>query len=117
MLVKLQPYAQSSVANQPCKKLSYKFFGPFTVVQKVGSVAYKLDLPEDSRVHSVFHVSQLKPFLPNYTPVFSELPKTPDLTSKGLLPIKILDRRMRKKGNEPVVQILQWSTLTPAAAT
>jgi hypothetical protein len=118
VLLKLQPYAQSSVANRPCKKLSYKYFGPFKVLQKVGAVAYKLDLPEDSRVHSVFHVSQLKPFRPNYTPVFAELPRTPDLSSKELVPVKILDRRMRKKGNETVVQILvQWSTLSQDAAT
>lgn len=32
VLLKLQPYAQSSVTNRPCRKLAYKFFGPFTVV-------------------------------------------------------------------------------------
>jgi hypothetical protein len=118
VLLKLQPYAQSTLANRPCKKLSYKFFGPFSIAAKVGTLAYKLNLPEDSRVHPVFHVSQLKPFLPNYTPVFSELPKTPDLTAKELQPVAILDRRMKKKGNKPVIQILvQWSTLPASSAT
>lgn len=118
VLLKLQPYAQSTLANRPCKKLSYKFFGPFKVAQKVGTLSYKLNLPEDSRIHPVFHVSQLKPFLPNYSPVFSDLPKPPDLTAKELMPVNILDKRMVKKGNIPTVQIqVQWSTLPVSAAT
>jgi hypothetical protein len=106
VLLKLQPYAQSTVVNRPCRKLSYKFFGPFTVEEKVGSLAYKLTLPANARVHPVFHVSQLKPFTPNYTPVFTELPKTPDLTKGDVVPMEILDRRLRKKGNDPVAQLL-----------
>jgi hypothetical protein len=41
--LKLQPHIQSSVAPRSNHKLSFKFFGPFKVLQKVGSVAYKLD--------------------------------------------------------------------------
>ena len=96
----------------------FKYFGPFTVEQKIGSLAYKLALPQEARIHPVFHVSQLKPFTPDYTPIFNELPAPPDLTTTDLQPIAILERRMRKKGNLPVVQLLiQWSTQSPEAAT
>jgi hypothetical protein len=118
VLLKLQPYAQSTVANRPCKKLSYKFFGPFKILQKVGNMAYKLELPENSKVHPVFYVSQLKPFTPNYAPVFSDLPKPPDLSAKDCAPVAILDRRMSKKGLDSVLQIkVKWSGLPETNAT
>lgn len=118
VLLKLQPYVQSSVANRPCRKLAYKFFGPLTVAERVGTLAYRLQLPPDSRIHPVFHVSQLKPFVPDYTPVFSELPKIPDLTSAERAPVAILDRRLMKKGDTPVVQVqMQWDSMPPSAAT
>ena len=42
------------------RKLSAIWAGPFKVIEKVSSAAYKLALPEDWGIHNVFHVSQLK---------------------------------------------------------
>jgi hypothetical protein len=42
VLLKLQPYVQNSVVSRSHPKIAFKFFGPFTVLQRVGSVAYKL---------------------------------------------------------------------------
>ncbi|XP_019230358.1 PREDICTED: uncharacterized protein LOC109211290 [Nicotiana attenuata] len=58
--LKLQPYHQSSVAVRRNLKLSARHYGPYKIIQKVGSVANCLDLPPGSQIHLVFHVSQLK---------------------------------------------------------
>ena len=42
------------------KKLTQQYVGPFQVVEKVGRLAYKLEVPSDCRIHPVFSVAQLE---------------------------------------------------------
>ena len=97
--LKLQPYVQTSVAPRANHKLSFRYFGPYEVESKIGSVAYKLKLPEHSSVHPVFHVSLLKRAIGNTTLVSSTLP--PDTTSMQE-PECILDRRLKNKGRHTI---------------
>lgn len=60
--LRLHPFHQCSVARREFQKLSKKFFGPYRIVKKISSVAYRLALPEGSSIHPVFHISLLKPF-------------------------------------------------------
>jgi hypothetical protein len=118
VLLRLQPYAQQSVVNRPFPKISYKFFGPYPITERIGKVAYRLELPPTSQIHNVFHISQLKEYRADYTPVFADLPKLPQLDTIDTEPETILDRRMMKKGNAPVIQVLiKWRNQPEDAAT
>jgi hypothetical protein len=43
--LKVQPYVQMSLSSHSYQKLSYRFFGPYRILQCIGVVAYKLELP------------------------------------------------------------------------
>ncbi|GMJ07956.1 hypothetical protein HRI_004464800 [Hibiscus trionum] len=115
--LKLQPYRQQSVSLRRCHKLAPKWFGPFLILEKVGKVAYKLQLPVGSKVHPTFHVSQLKKHIGSAI-VQSDLPV---LGPDGTIikePVKILDRRMVKRGNRAVTEVLvEWTNSFPEDAT
>ena len=69
-------------------------------------------------MHPAFHILQLKPFTPDYTPVYSDLSKLVDLDSLTLEPKAILDRCLVKKGNNVVPQVLiKWSHVPASSAT
>ena len=103
--VKLQPYRQTIVGNRKCLKLSARFFKPYKIIEKIGEIVYKLELPREAKVHPVFHVSQLKKHV--------ELAKTqsqlPMMNEHGLLakePLSILDRRLVKKKGQAITEVL-----------
>ena len=69
MFLRRQPYKQMSLKNtKKDNKLSPKYYSPYKVLKKIGSMAYKLELPTSSRVHLVFHVSYLKKVISDKLP-------------------------------------------------
>jgi hypothetical protein len=71
------------------------YIEPFPILEKCGTVAYKLDLPPSlARVHNIFHVSQLKKCL--NTPMDVVLPEVTSLEAHLLFPghpIKVLNQK------------------------
>ena len=115
--VKLQPYRQKTVANRLCLKLAAKYFGPYKVLAKIGSVAYKLELPAGAKVHPTFHVSQLKKHVGKATTQY----QLPLMDADGMLakePVAILDRRMNKcRGRVCTEVLVRWSNCFPEDST
>jgi len=54
--------------KRPLKKLSPKLYGPFQVLEKKGSRAYKLEISPGLKIDPVFHVSLLEPYRTSYRP-------------------------------------------------
>ncbi|WVZ73357.1 hypothetical protein U9M48_021672 [Paspalum notatum var. saurae] len=111
VLLKLQPYVQSSLAPRANQKLAFKFFGPFRVLAKCRTVAYTLQLPEHCLIHPTFHVSQLKPVRGVHHPVCSELPSE---FSKVQVPEQVLDRRVVQDCDQVLIK---WSFMPADMAT
>ena len=87
VFLKLQPYIQSSVAPRAHHKLLFKYYGPFEVLERVGSSAYCLRLLTGSRIHDVLHVSQLKKALGAHCQVQPNLPSVED---QFAIPVRVL---------------------------
>ena len=113
--LRLQPYRHSSVALHQNLKLSPQFFGPFQIIQRVGEVAYKLKLPETSKIHLVFHVSNLKQAFGGNDQQGTSLPEIDGSSGVvGPLPQAVLDRRTRRNKEKVLIH---WQGLSPAKAT
>jgi hypothetical protein len=84
-------------------------------LERVGVVAYRLALPEASRIHPIIHVSQLKKAVGANVQVQTTLPSPLDMFA---VPARVLQRRLRQQGPVAVSQVLiQWSGQPEVLAT
>nr|GEV16158.1 hypothetical protein [Tanacetum cinerariifolium] len=88
-------------------KLNTRYVGPFKVLEKVGAVAYKLELQELSRVHNTFHVSNLKKcYVDEPLAVSLDGLHIDDKLHFIEEPVEIMDRAVKKlkKGRIPIIK-------------
>jgi len=79
-------------------KLSHRYIGPYRISQRVGNVAYELELPQEvAAVHPVFHFSMLKKCMGDPSLIIpTEDIGIKDSLSYEEIHVQILDRQVRK---------------------
>jgi len=95
--------------------LSPRYVGPYEIIERLNPVAYHLDMPvELVHVHNVFHISQLRKYIPDpdHTIVSEPIEITEDLEYEER-PVEILDRSIKHLRNKqiPLVKVL-WTNHT-----
>ena len=109
VFLKLQPYRMKSLAKKANEKLRPRFYEPYKVVQRIGEVAYKLELPDGSRIHPVFHVSLLKKAV-KPTCIPQPLPAALDENYElQVQPEKVMQSRTTERGAREV--LIKWQEL------
>nr|GEX05129.1 putative reverse transcriptase domain-containing protein [Tanacetum cinerariifolium] len=94
-------------------KLNPHYIGPFKIIARVGTVAYRLELPEQlSRVHSTFHVSKLKKCMaeePLAIPL-GEI-QVDDKLNFMEEPVEIMDREVKRlKQSRILIVKVRWNS-------
>ncbi len=101
-------------------KSSPQFIGPFEILERIGSVAYRLALPPSlDRVHNVFHVSMLRTYISDSSYVIS--PSAIELRedmSFEETPMRILAREDKRLRNRTIPYVnVQWKSHEECKAT
>ena len=113
VFLRLQPYKQISLKQaKKDNKLSPNYYGPYKVLQKIGTMAYKLELPVASRVHLVFYVSCLKKVIGDKIRVQTIFPELDEEGKIILEPEAVIETRTRKLRNRSISEyLIKWNNL------
>jgi hypothetical protein len=90
VFLRLQTYNHTSLKDAQYHKLVPKFYSPYKVLKHVGSMAYQLSLPSQSKIHLVFHVSFLNKVIGTNCQTQTSLPELDEEGSIWLWPQALL---------------------------
>ena len=95
-------------------KLTARWIGPFRVEQRVSPTSYKLRLPGHMRIHPVFHVSLLRPYIGHDEDSNVVVPELDIEESDEYEVEAILDKRTRREGRRRITEYLvAWAGYGP----
>ena len=98
--------------------LSLKYYGPYKVLQKIGTMAYKLELPTSLWVHPVFHVSCLNKVIGNKLPIQTIFPELDEEGKIILEPEAVTETRTRQLRNRSISEyLIKWKNLPTEDST
>ncbi|SOV06442.1 uncharacterized protein UDID_17465 [Ustilago sp. UG-2017a] len=94
----------------PTKKLDYRRLGPFSVSEVISSHAYHLQLPPSMKIHNVFHVDRLEPYVANTIPNRVQPPPPPvEVESDMEYEVEqILDSKVDHRYRDPLFYLVCW---------
>ncbi|XP_027364443.1 uncharacterized protein LOC113871550 [Abrus precatorius] len=102
------------------KKLTSRFIGPYQILRRIGNVAYQIDFPPFlSNIHDVFHVSQLKKYIPDPSHIIeSDTVQVRENLTYDVQTVRIEDRRIKQLRGKiiPLVKVI-WNENNEGEAT
>ena len=109
VFLKVAPW-KGVIRFQKKRKLNPRFIGPFRILERIGPMAYRLELPPKlSRIHNIFHVSMLKKYILDPSHILEAPPVQlkKDLSFE-VQPIAIVDQKMKQLRSKviPMVKVL-----------
>ncbi|GKA16654.1 putative reverse transcriptase domain-containing protein [Tanacetum coccineum] len=112
VMLKVSPW-KSVIRFGKHGKLSPRYIGPFKIIERIGPVAYKLELPDKLHgIHSTFHVSNLKKCMADENLVIPlEEIQLDDKLHFIEEPVEIMDREVKqlKQSRIPIVKV-RWNS-------
>jgi len=110
--------ARNMKTKRPSKKLDHKKIGPVKILKKIGTRAFRVELPPSIQVHNVFHVSMLEPYRTSrYSNRHRPPPPPEEVEGQENWEVELVADSRRNKGKKRVEYLVFWKGFPPEQAT
>ncbi|SPC63757.1 uncharacterized protein UHOD_11323 [Ustilago sp. UG-2017b] len=105
------PSADNIRSLRPTKKLDYHRLGPFSISEVISSHAYRLQLPPSMKIHNVFQVDRLEPYVANPIPIRVQPPPPPPVEIESDIEYEVkqvLNSKVDHRYSDPLFYLVCW---------